>query len=205
MWCTSGYAPTAIDVRQTGVNDGNAVTARRYSPASASSDSVGAERSPTAVSNIDGVNPSMTLRTTVFGKRPEAGVLLAAAPAGAERKRRNRNRFQEADDGDQRECEHDHRATGEEHGRSRGSAAASHAAACEGAGTETAQRAAEGTCDARLPIEDEPADERAGDEPGQSRAERRSIPAAQQAGGENAERRSGTRQDADVPDLAHAR
>src|SRR5262245_24807488 len=155
MWCTSGYAPVAIDVRQTGVSDGNAVTARRYSPASASSDSVGAERSPTALSNIDGVSPSMTMRTALFGKRPEAGVLLPAPPARAERKRRNRDCFEEADDRDQCEREHHHRSACEQHGRSRGSPAASYSAACEDTGPETAEHSAEGAGDARLPVEDE--------------------------------------------------
>src|SRR6266536_6047283 len=105
MWWTSGCAPVAIDVRQTGVSDGNVVTARRYSPASASRASVGAERSPTALSNIDGVRPSMMIRTVLLGKRAEAGVLLPGPLTCAERERRNRDRLDEADERDQRERE----------------------------------------------------------------------------------------------------
>src|SRR5215208_4534938 len=90
-----------IDVRHTGVSDGNVVTARRYSPASASRESVGAERSPTALSNSDGVKPSMTIRIALLRKRAEAGVLLTGPLTCAKRECRNRERLQEADDRDQ--------------------------------------------------------------------------------------------------------
>ncbi len=63
MWWTSGCAPVAIDERQTGVSDGNVEAARRYSPCSARKRSAGAS----ALSNIDGVRPSITTRTTGFG------------------------------------------------------------------------------------------------------------------------------------------
>src|SRR5213593_1391259 len=105
MWCTSGCAPVAIDVKQTGVSDGNVVTARRYWPASASCESVGADRSPIAFSNIDGVRPSITMRIALLGKRAEAGVLLPGPLTCAERERRDRDRLEEADDRDQRERE----------------------------------------------------------------------------------------------------
>src|SRR6266536_2011447 len=104
MWWTSGCAPVATEVKQTGVSDGKVVTARRYSPASASRESVGAERSPTALSNIDGVRPSMTMRTVrLLRKRAEAGVLLPGPLACAEWEHGNRDRLEEADDRKRRE------------------------------------------------------------------------------------------------------
>src|SRR5919198_1625675 len=97
-----------MDVRQTGVSDGNAVTARRYVPASASCESVGAERSPTAFSKTDGVRPSMRIRMVrLLRKSAEAGVLLPGPLACAERERRDRGGLEEADDRDQREREGD--------------------------------------------------------------------------------------------------
>src|SRR6266545_3321191 len=105
MWCTSGWAPVAIDVRHTGVREGNVVTPRRYSPAAASAESVGAERSPTAFSNVDGVNPSITMRIVLLGKGAEAGVLFSRAPARARREDGQRSRLEVADRGDERECE----------------------------------------------------------------------------------------------------
>src|SRR5580765_5286531 len=125
MWCTSGCAPVAIDVRHTGVNDGNVVTARRYVPASASRDNVGAERSSTALSNIAGVRPSMTIRTArLLGKRAEAGVLLSGPLTCAKCERRDRDGLDETDERDQPEREHDDCGADEQHGRSRCRAAA---------------------------------------------------------------------------------
>ena len=61
---TSGWAPVAIDDRQTGVSEGNVVVARPSVPRSASAVSVGASRVPSAPSSIDGVSPSITTRTS---------------------------------------------------------------------------------------------------------------------------------------------
>ena len=63
MWCRSGCVPVAIELRQTGVSDGNVDTARRYSPCSARNRSAGVS----AASNTDGVSPSTMTRTTGFG------------------------------------------------------------------------------------------------------------------------------------------
>src|SRR5439155_2172841 len=119
MWCTSGCAPVAMDVRHTGVREGNVVTPRRYSPASASSDSVGAERWPTAFSNIDGVRPSITIRMLLLGKRAQAGVFLPGPLACAQRECRNRDRLEETDDRDQCERERDDGRADEQDGGSR--------------------------------------------------------------------------------------
>src|SRR5712692_551533 len=106
MWCTSGCAPVASDVRHTGVSDGKVVTPRRYSPASASRESIGAELSPTACSNVDGVRPSITMRMALSGKRSEAGVFLAGAPTRPDSEGRQRDGLEVADDRDQRKKEH---------------------------------------------------------------------------------------------------
>ncbi len=63
MWWTSGCPPVAIDDRQTGVSDGNVDAARAYVPCSSRYRKAGVS----AASNIDGVRPSMTIRTTGFG------------------------------------------------------------------------------------------------------------------------------------------
>src|SRR2546421_7514082 len=119
MWCTSGCTPVASDVRHTGVSDGKVVTPRRYSPASASRDSIGAERSPTACSNVDAVNPSITMRMALAGKRSEAGVLLARPFARTDGEDRQRRRLEVAHDRDDREREG---ADGSEHEYQRGTA-----------------------------------------------------------------------------------
>ena len=61
---TSGCAPVAIDERQTGVRDGNVVTARRYSPRLIRKRSAGTSSVSTARSSMAGVSPSMTIRTS---------------------------------------------------------------------------------------------------------------------------------------------
>src|SRR5437868_1469244 len=119
MWCMSGCTPVASDVRHTGVSDGKVVTPRRYSPASASRDSIGAERSPTACSNVDAVNPSITMRMALLGKRSKAGVPLARPFARTDGEDRQRRRLQVAHDGDDREREG---ADGSEHKYQRGTA-----------------------------------------------------------------------------------
>ena len=63
---TSGCAPVAIDERQTGVSDGNVVTARRYSPLAIRKRSAGTSSLSTACSSMAGVRPSMTIRTSFF-------------------------------------------------------------------------------------------------------------------------------------------
>src|SRR4051812_28454640 len=106
-----------MDVRHTGVSDGKVVTARRYCPASASRDSVGAERSPTALSNSDGVSPSMTIRIAarLLGKRAEAGVFLPGPLTCAERERRDRDGLEVADDRNQRQGERHDGCNQEQH------------------------------------------------------------------------------------------
>jgi hypothetical protein len=53
-----------MDVRHTGVTDGNVVVARRYSPASRSDASVGSLPDSMPFSRRAGVSPSMTARTS---------------------------------------------------------------------------------------------------------------------------------------------
>src|SRR6266545_7057636 len=119
MWCASGWAPVAIDVRQTGVSDGNVVVARRYSPASARKVSVGTSRSPTAASNIDGVRPSITIRidARLLGKGAQARVLLARATPCAAGERGECERLEVSDDGNEGECERAHRSEEKERRR----------------------------------------------------------------------------------------
>ncbi len=92
MWWTSGPAPVAIEVRQTGVSDGKTDVARRYSPCAARYASAGARPLSTPYSNASGVIPSTTIRTSFFGtssvlgERAQARVALgppAAEPIGA--------------------------------------------------------------------------------------------------------------------------
>src|SRR5580765_8754566 len=205
MWCTSGCAPVAIDVRHTGVSDGNVVTARRYVPASASRASVGAERSSTALSNTDGVRPSMTMRTApLLGKRAEAGVLLSGALTCAQRERGDRNRLEEADERDQPERKHADGCGDEQNGGSRRGAAAAHGAAREDTCAVAAERAGHGTGDRGLPVEHEPRENAARNERDQCRGERSSSRPGEQPRGRDAERRADARGDADQPDLVHA-
>src|SRR3954452_16283990 len=148
MWWTSGCAPVAIDVRQTGVSEGKVVTARRYEPASASAESVGADRSPTAFSNVDGVRPSMTIRIALLlRKRAEARVLLACALARAQPDDGDRDRLDEADDRDERNSESHDCGCDQDCRRASGRAAAPHRAARERPGAEAAEGAGDGACD----------------------------------------------------------
>src|SRR5829696_5724961 len=116
--CTSGYAPVTSDERQTGVNDGNTVAARRYSPRSCSSASAGAvRRRSTASSYIAGVSPSMTISSAlVAGKDPETCVALACAPAGAEPEHGQREREEVAEHRNEREGSEDERGNADEQG-----------------------------------------------------------------------------------------
>src|SRR5581483_9756114 len=57
MWWTSGPAPVAIDVTQTGVSEGKTDVARRYSPWAARKESAGARPLSTARSKASGVIP----------------------------------------------------------------------------------------------------------------------------------------------------
>src|SRR5437762_1212543 len=131
MWCRSGWTPVAIDVRHTGVSDGKVVTARRYSPTSASAESVGADRSPTAFSKTDGVRPSITIRITrrLARKRAKTGVLLPGPPARARRDDRQRNRFEVPGCRDDRDEEHRDADQREDDRRPSGRAAATKRAA----------------------------------------------------------------------------
>ena len=87
MWCTSGCAPVAIDDRQTGVSDGNVDVARRYVPVLGEEASAGRS---SAASNIDGVRPSMTTRTTLGpqsrGERAQPCVAVGGAAGAAARR-----------------------------------------------------------------------------------------------------------------------
>ncbi len=67
--CTSGWPPVAIEDRQTGVSDGNVVTARRYSPSFIRKRRPGTSSVSTARSSMVGVRPSMTIRTSFFTAR----------------------------------------------------------------------------------------------------------------------------------------
>src|SRR5581483_11327484 len=139
MWCPSGCEPVAIELRQTGVSDGNVDTARRYSPCSARNRSAGVS----AASNIDGVNPSMTTRTTglVLGKGTEAGVPLGRAPAQPQPEERDGRRLEVPDDRCEREGGPDERGQGEQRGGPPARAAAAERAAHE---RRRAERAARG-------------------------------------------------------------
>src|SRR3954468_11621891 len=122
MWCRSGCEPVAIELRHTGVSDGNVDVARRYSPCSARNRRAGVS----AASNIDGVRPSITISTTflrttfLLGKGAQAGVPVRRAAAQARAEQRHRERLEVAEHGNERERGADQRCTGEQR---RGSAA----------------------------------------------------------------------------------
>ena len=89
MWWTSGNAPVAIEVRQTGVSDGKTLVPRPLQPASARAARAGSLPSSRPRSSASGVSPSTTTRTTffrsasvrsVFGKNSEACVALVGLP-----------------------------------------------------------------------------------------------------------------------------
>src|SRR4051812_18481851 len=204
MWWTSGCAPVASDVRQTGVSEGKVVTARRYEPASASAESVGAERSPTAFSKVDGVRPSMTIRIALLlRKRAEPGVLLVCALPRAQPDDGNRDRLDEADDRDERQGEREDCGYEEDRRRACRRAAAPHRAARERPGAEAAERAGDGACDAGLPVEDEPTDHAAADERdsgGENRRARRTRECPRRCEPDG-DADSGA--DADQPELVH--
>src|SRR5438445_8982374 len=104
MWWTSGCAPVTSEDMHTGVSEGNVVTARPYVPCSARNVNAGVRLSPTAASNIDGVRPSMTMRTNlVAGKKAQSCETLGRASAQARGKRRHDGGFQVADSRDPRE------------------------------------------------------------------------------------------------------
>ena len=64
MWWTSGKAPVAIDVRQTGVSDGKTLVPRPLQPASESAARAGRRPAESPASSASGVSPSMTTRTS---------------------------------------------------------------------------------------------------------------------------------------------
>src|SRR3954453_4401253 len=205
MWCTPGCAPVAMDVRHTGVSDGNVVTARRYEPASASAESVGAERSPTAFSKVDGVRPSMMMRTALrlLRKRAQAGVLLARALPGAQADHRDRDRFDEADDGDERQGEREDGDHAEDRRRASGCAAAPDRAARERSGAEAAEHAGDRPGRTGLPVEEEPADEPAADECDRGRQDRCARGAREGPRRSEAQGDADPGADADQPKLVH--
>ena len=75
MWWTSGNAPVAIDVRQTGVSDGKTLVARPVQPASDSAASAGSRPAASPSSRASGVSPSMTTRTSFLRSPPVSSVL----------------------------------------------------------------------------------------------------------------------------------
>src|SRR6478735_2795431 len=158
MWCRSGCAPVTIEVRQTGVSDGKVVTPRLYSPASASSDSVGADRSPTACSNTDGVSPSMTTRIAprLFRKRAKSRVLLPGASTGTKSEGGDGQSLEKADEGDQREREDAERRPAHENYQAARGCASPYGAAREHSCAETAESSSGASADRGLPVEDEP-------------------------------------------------
>src|SRR3954451_15219029 len=120
MWWTSGCAPVAIELRQTGVSDGNVESARRYSPASASRASQGVRSGVTASSNVSARRPSITTRisfcanASVPGEDPEPGVAGARAGADPSREHQEDERLEVADDRHEREQRHHDRRCDEE-------------------------------------------------------------------------------------------
>src|SRR4051812_36711721 len=204
MWWTSGCAPVASDVRQTGVSEGKVVTARRYEPASASADSVGAERSPTAFSKVDGVRPSMTIRIALLlRKRAEPGVLLACALARAQPDDGDRDRLDEADDRDEGEREREDGSCDENRRRASGRAAAPYRAARERPRAEAAERTGDGACNACLPVEDEPTDQPAADERDCGGKDGRASRAREYSRRRETESNADSRRNADQPELVH--
>ena len=130
--------------RQTGVSDGKVEAARRYSPCSARKRSAGAS----ALSNIDGVRPSMTTRTTGFGagnsvprERAQPRVRVGRAPAQPAPESRHGERLEVADARGRTRAQR-RRAR---RGRAGSSRPAARAAAAQRAGDERrrAERAAE--------------------------------------------------------------
>src|SRR5215211_3264876 len=110
---TSGWAPVAIEERQTGVSEGNVDVALPYTPRSASAARAG-EPPVTARSNIDGVSPSMTTRTSFLeldsaGKSAQAGVALDASLLRAAGEHRRGDRLQIAHDRHERQSRADQR------------------------------------------------------------------------------------------------
>src|SRR5215211_6623493 len=201
MWCPSGCAPVTSDVRQTGVSDGKVVTARRYSPASASAVSVGALRSPTASSKVDAVRPSTTTRIAfrelarLLGKRAQAGVLLACPAACPRSERRERRRLEVAGERDERERERAHRSHQQEHRRPAGGSTASQGAARDdGRARATEQSTGSGTD--RFP---DPVDGDARDDGGDHRGNDRDDLGAEPGGN-----CGDSEADGDAPACAHA-
>src|SRR5439155_443565 len=202
MWCTSGCAPVAIEVRHTGVSDGNVVTPRRYSPASARAERAGVERSPTAFSNVDGVRPSITMRMALPGKRSEAGVLLARPFAGAHSEGGQCGRLQIADEGDQREHECAGGGQGEQQRRAAGRSAASNRTADERRRAEAAEQSPDSSTDRVGPAENQ-AEAGAGRGGAEGRERSRTAKASEDAGEQEPERGARTCGESDQPHVVH--
>lgn len=102
MWWTSGYAPVAIEVRQTGVSEGKTLVPRMSVPDSTRKRRAGSRPFARPRSSAAGVSPSMTARTSFFplvetsslvlGKHSEAGVAGAGPPSQARARNGNRDR-----------------------------------------------------------------------------------------------------------------
>src|SRR4051794_5667245 len=200
MWCRSGCEPVAIELRHTGVSDGNVDVARRYSPCSARKRSAGVS----AASNIDGVSPSMTISTTFFGgvllgKGAQAGVPVRRAAAQARAEQRHRERLEVAEHGNERERGADERCPG---GERRGPAARSASTERPADERRRAERAASGADEAArrlVPLAEREADDhRDGD-----RGDERSDGAAQRTRHRDTDGGAEADEDADRVPVAH--
>ena len=148
------------------MSDGNVETARRYVPWSSKWRSAG----PSVASSIDGVRPSITIRTTGFvarrsvtGKDAQARVLIGGAAARSQPDGRKEDSLQVPGDRDEREPGGDKRAEEHEHGKAEASPTASQRTGHERRDTERTGNAADGTGHGLGPVEDAEADRRAGD------------------------------------------
>ena len=107
--CTSGWPPVAIDDRQTGVSDGNVVTARRYSPSFIRKRRRGhVVRLHRAFEHgrreaVDDDQDELLHGALVPGERAQAGVALSRAPAEPHSERGHGHRLDVAEHGDERE------------------------------------------------------------------------------------------------------
>src|SRR3954462_11083547 len=155
MWWTSGCDPVTIDDRHTGVSDGNVETARAYWPRSASAVNAGIRRSPTAPSSIDGVKPSMTMRTAlVAGKGSQPGVSLGRAPAQARGECGDDRCLEISDRGNPRERREHDRGKADERRRSEPRPSATQGPGDELCGPERSEHAACCSADRFVPLAD---------------------------------------------------
>src|SRR6266536_3934629 len=176
MPCTSGCPPVAIDARQTGVSEGKVETPRRYEPCSSRKRSAGVS----AASNIDGVRPSITIRTTGFrlsvtGQRAQPGVPLGLARAQPQAERGQDDGLDVADERHEGERRGPECASSDQRREAAARAAAPERAAHDRRRAEPARDPADEAADRLVPVLDEEADPDAG----RGREQRREEPARQ--------------------------